>query len=469
MKKILYFIASLSIIISMAACQGNNKKATENEVTDTSFTGAKNEVVLMTLDPGHFHASLVQKNRVSQISPNAFVYAPEGPDVKRYLDRINDFNTREENPTDWKEEVYTGDDFLNKMLEQKPGNVVIISGNNAKKTTYINECVKAKLNVLADKPMIIEPEKYTTLKTSFDIAEKNNVLLYDIMTERYEITNILQKDISHIPEVFGELLNGSKEDPSIIKSSVHHWFKYVAGNPIKRPPWFFDESQQGDAIVDVTTHLADLVQLACMPQKIINYSDIQLLDAQRWTTPLALNQFTRVTNINEWPGYLERELQNDTLHVYANGAINYTINDIHTKVQVEWHYEAPEGGGDTHYSIMKGSKSNLIIRQGKEQDYKPELYIEMVEEQDADAFKATLQNAIEEKLGYDDIDVIKENDGLWRLEIPSHYRIGHEAHFTQVMEEYLQYLVDGKLPEWEKSYMIVKYKLTMEALKMARE
>ena len=461
-------IIPVIIMFLLAGCQGTDKNAEQRKGTVTSFTGADNEVVLMTLDPGHFHASLVQKNRVPQISPKAYVYAPEGPDVKRYLDRINDFNTREENPTDWEEEVYTGDDFFNRMIEEKPGNVVVISGNNAKKTTYINECVKASLNVLSDKPMVINPKKYNTLKTTFDVAEKNNVLLYDIMTERYEITNILQKDLSHIPGVFGKLLNGTKEDPSVVKISVHHWFKYVAGNPIKRPPWFFDESQQGEGVVDVTTHLVDLVQLACMPQKDIKYSDIQLLDAQRWTTPLALNQFTRITSIKEWPEYLKRELKNDTLHVYANGAINYTINDIHAKVQVEWHYEAPEGGGDTHYSIMKGSKSNLVIRQGKEQNYKPELYIELIEDQDADAFEATLQNAIEEKLGYDDIVVIKEKKGLWRLEIPEKYRIGHEAHFTQVMEKYLQYLVDGELPEWEKSYMIVKYNLTMEALKMAK-
>ena len=34
------------------------------------------------------------------------------------------------------------------------------------------------------------------------------------------------------------------------------------------------------------------------------------------------------------------------------------------------------GGGHTHYAIMKGSNANLIVRQGKEQGYKPALFVE---------------------------------------------------------------------------------------------
>jgi Fe-S cluster assembly scaffold protein SufB len=53
------------------------------------------------------------------------------------------------------------------------------------------------------------------------------------------------------------------------------------------------------------------------------------------------------------------------------------------------------------------------------------------------------------------------------LFIPDHYNNGHEAHFGQVTEKYLQYLIDGKLPEWEVPNMIVKYYTTIEGLKAA--
>ena len=63
----------------------------------------------------------------------------------------------------------------------------------------------------------------------------------------------------------------------------------------------------------------------------------------------------------------------------------------------------------------------------------------------------------------------KLSDKLWTVEIPSKYNVGHEAHFGQVTEAYLQYLKDGKLPDWEVPNMIVKYYTTTEGLKMAKK
>lgn len=53
------------------------------------------------------------------------------------------------------------------------------------------------------------------------------------------------------------------------------------------------------------------------------------------------------------------------------------------------------------------------------------------------------------------------------VEIPDIYKIGHEEHFKQVTEKYLQYLKDGKMPDWEVPNMIVKYYITTEGLKAA--
>lgn len=457
------FMPSLMAVMLVNCTNTGTKDSREKD------SGGDKEFMLMTLDPGHFHASLVQKEMVPGVSRKAYVFAPEGDDYQRHLNRIENFNNREENPTDWEETVYTGPDYLDKMLTEKPGNVVVIAGNNAKKTTYIKQCVSNGLNVLADKPMVIFPEKFPELEEAFRLADENDVLLYDIMTERYSITSIIQKELSRIPEVFGELKTGTPEEPACVKHSVHHWFKYVAGEPIKRPPWFFDESQQGEALVGVSTHLIDLIQWAVYPQEVLKKADIQLLDAKRWTTPLNLKKFKRITRLSEWPSYLEEELENGTLNVYANGELNYKLRDVHSKVIVEWHYEAPEGGGDTHYSIMRGTKSNLIIQQGEKENYVPELYVEMMAGMDAGEFENALRKAVKNQIGYDGLAIEKLKENYWKIEIPGKHREGHEAHFKRVLEKYLEYLKEGKLPEWEKSYMIVKYYLTTEALEMARD
>ena len=158
--------------------------------------GCGSPVRLITLDPGHFHAALVQKTMYPDVDPVVHVYAPGGEnagDLEEHLKRITGFNTRATDPTHWKEEVYAGSDYLEKMISQKRGNVVVISGNNRRKTDYILQSVRSGINVLADKPMAITPKDFETLKKAFAAAEKERVLLYDIMTERFEITTRLQR------------------------------------------------------------------------------------------------------------------------------------------------------------------------------------------------------------------------------------------------------------------------------------
>jgi predicted dehydrogenase len=394
------------------------------------------------------------------------VYAPEGNDLNDHLSKVEAYNRRQDNPTSWKEIVYRGDDFFAKMIEEKRGNVMITAGNNRKKTEYIKAAIEAGINVLADKPMAINVENFELLRQAFDAAQRNGVLLYDIMTERFEITTILQKEFSLLPEIFGVLEDGSPEQPSVTKESVHHFAKYVSGEALKRPAWFFDVEQQGEGIVDVTTHLVDLVQWECFPEQTIDYTtDICLISAKRWATELSREQFQQVTGLSEYPEYLTKDICNDTLLVYANGEINYRLKGKHAKIVVIWNYAAPEGAGDTHYSIMRGTKANLVIKQGAEQNYKPALYIEPLTNDAAFESALSAQFAkVQEK--YPGIELQKNESG-WEVQIPEKYRNGHEAHFGQVTERFLQYLIDGKLPEWETPNMIAKYYVTTQAVKQA--
>jgi len=459
-------VSRILIIISFIAyfsCSPTKKDDMKNELQKAPFQ-------LMTLDPGHFHAALVQKMTLDGVDAVVYVYAPEGSDVQDHLARIRGFNTRAENPTNWVEEVYYGPDFFEKMIHDKPGNIMVVSGNNAKKTDYIKKTVEAGINVLADKPMVITADKFDLLVEAFDLAKQNNVLLYDIMTERHEITTMIQKALSQVPEVFGTLEKGTLENPAVTKESVHHFFKYVSGNPIKRPAWFFDVSQQGEGIVDVNTHLVDLIQWECFPDQIIDYKkDIEVLTAKRWSTELTPSMFNRVTHLDGYPDYLKKDLIKDSvLNVYSNGEINYTLKGVHAKTSVIWNYEAPEGAMDTHYSIMRGTNANLIIQQGKDENYEPTLYVESVGKSSPENFLAALQKAVD---GFQDSYPgisIENTKGKIIVTIPAKYKNGHEAHFTQVTEKYLQYLKDGKLPEWEVPNMIAKYYTTTKAYEMSR-
>ena len=63
---------------------------------------------------------------------------------------------------------------------------------------------------------------------------------------------------------------------------------------------------------------------------------------------------------------------------------------------------------------------------------------------------------------------LRKQERHWHLLIPGSYRVGHEAHFSQVTEGYLQFLKEGKLPDWEVPNMIAKYYTTTKALELAK-
>ncbi|MCJ7465100.1 MAG: oxidoreductase [Maribacter sp.] len=426
------------------------------------------EVKLMVLDPGHFHAALVCKTMYTQVDTLIHVFAPEGPEVQDFLSKIASYNTRQDAPTAWKPKTYLGPDYFNTMVAQKPGNVVVIAGKNSKKIDYILEAVKAGLNVYADKPLVIDPQGFKKLKMAFEIAKKNDVLIYDIMTERFEVTTAMQKLFSTLPGIFGTLLNGTPNDPAISKESIHHFFKYVSGQPLVRPPWFFDVNEEGEGIVDVTTHLVDLVQWEAFPGQIIDTTNIEMIHAKRWPTVLSKTQFQNVTGLDDYPTYLNKELSKEGLKVFSNGEMLYKINGKYAKVSVIWNYEAPEGTGDTHFSIMRGTKSNLVIKQGKDEDFLPTLYVESQEGTDLEkSLQVAIANVI--NVRFPGTTAEKMSDSQWKITIPDTFKIGHEAHFAQVTQNYLKYLEKGNLPDWEVPNMIAKYYTTVAAYKMALE
>ncbi|MGE4585980.1 MAG: putative oxidoreductase C-terminal domain-containing protein [Mangrovibacterium sp.] len=453
--------------VMLYSCGGKQRAVPQEDAA--AFSGAKGEVKLMVLDPGHFHAALVQKTMYEQVDPTVYVYAPEGSDVQDHLAQIDGFNARSVNPTRWKNVVYTGADYLRRMLDERPGNVLVLSGNNAKKISYIKAAAGAGINIFADKPMVIDAEGFAMLEQAFQLAAEQGVLIYDIMTERYEITTVLQRELSMMPGIFGTLVDGSPEDPAITKESVHHIFKEVAGKAVTRPAWFFDTDQQGEGIVDVTTHLVDLIQWEAFPEQVLHKTDVEMLQARRWATELNPEQFLQVTRLDSFPSFLEKDVKDGKLEVFSNGEMIYRLKGKHARVSVIWNFQAPDGTGDMHYSVMRGTRCKLIVRQGAEENYRPSVYVQFTAEDAPETFGRELKQAVEHTLAdrYPGLELVQLEDRLWTVAVPDRYRLGHEAHFGQVTERYLEFLKAGKMPAWEVPNMITKYYTTIRAREMA--
>jgi predicted dehydrogenase len=428
-------------------------------------------VRFMTLDPGHFHAALVQKDMYPNVSPRVDVYAPLGPDLLGHLGRVAAFNLRADKPTAWKLEVHTGPDFLERMLREKPGNVVVISGRNNGKIDRIVASVGAGLNTLVDKPWILKSADLPKLEKVLADADAKGLVAYDIMTERFEITTILQRELVNDHETFGEPVAGTPDDPGVYMESVHYLMKMVSGVPNIRPAWFFDTAEQGEGLNDIGTHLVDLVQWTLFPEKPIDYrKDVKVLAAQRWPTVIPEADFARVTGEPKFPASIASHVHDGKLDYDCNTLVSYTVNGIHTTLNVIWDWEAPQGSGDRHFAVYRGSLARVEVRQTKSDGYRPEVYVVPNKKEDT----ARVLAAVRGKLGslqsaWPGV-AATERGGEIHLTIPDQFRVGHEAHFAQVTRNFLKYLGDRKtMPAWERPNMLSKYFVTTTGTELSHQ
>jgi predicted dehydrogenase len=319
--------------------------------------------------------------------------------------------------------------------------------------------VEGGLNVLADKPWILKSEDLPKLGAALDAADAKKLIAYDIMTERFEVTSLLQRALVNEKSVFGDMVPGTAAEPGVYMESVHHLMKTVAGAPSLRPAWFFDVAEQGEGLSDVGTHLVDLVQWTIFPEQMLDYrKDIQILDGKRWPTVLTKTDFQRVTGAPDFPSYLAGSVKGDKLDYFCNNMVAYTLRGVAVKLDVLWRFEAPAGTGDTHFAVYRGTKSRVEVRQGKVENFRPELYVVPA----SAAAKAELAAALKAKV--DALQTqwpgvsVEDSGKEFKLSIPDKYRVGHEAHFGQVATQYFGYLKDPKaLPAWEKPFMLAKY------------
>jgi predicted dehydrogenase len=427
------------------------------------------DIRFITLDPGHFHAALVQKEMYPGVARQVHVYAPLGPDLIDHLGRVARFNLRAENPTAWELEIHTGPDFLERMLRDRPGNAVVVSGRNRGKIDKVQSSLDAGLHALVDKPWILEAGDLPKLQRALDGAEERKLVALDIMTERFEVTSQLQRELVNDPAVFGRLLPGSEAEPAVYMESVHYLKKMVAGAPNPRPVWFFDTEQQGEGLNDIGTHLVDLAQWTLFPDQALDYrKDVRMLRAQRWPTLIPRAEFRGVTR-EDFPADLAPRVKGDTLEYFCNTLVSYTLRGAHVMLDVIWDWEAAPGAGDSHYAYYRGSRAQVEVRQGAAEKHRPELYVVPSTAGD----KAAILAAVQRKLGslqaqYPGADVVDLGPEL-RVTIPDRLRVGHEEHFAQVAQRFLSYVRDrATLPSWERPNMLAKYYVTTEGTALAR-
>ncbi|HKA00430.1 MAG TPA: putative oxidoreductase C-terminal domain-containing protein [Candidatus Solibacter sp.] len=397
------------------------------------MTRRRNRLVIE--EPGHFHATLVQKEMYPWLERRVSVYATLGPELIEYLSRVERFNSRDENPTAWDLDIHTSDDPMREMVRDRAGDIVVFTGRNRGKIDKILAALRAEFHVLADKPWIISSSDLPKLDQALSIAKAKDLAAYDIMTERYEVTSQLQRELVNTPEVFGKVT-------AVAARSVHNIMKVVAGVPLRRPPWFFDIAEYGEGLADVGTHVVDLVQWTAFADQAIDYHrDIELIQAKRWPLVLSREQFRSVTG--EDPGV-------DQLEYFCNNLVAYRLCGVPVAMEITWEWEAPPGQGDIYEASFEGTRSRIDVRH----EVRPEVWVTPAAEGVAEALERRVAELQTRWPGL----AIERSGDEFRLGVPEQYRVGHEAHFAQVTNAFSKYVKSpGSMPAWETPGMMAKY------------
>lgn len=414
------------------------------------------QLCMTVIDPGHFHASLLQKNRLEGVSDTVRVFAPAGKELDAYISAVESFNSREKNPTSWVLDIHDGKDWLKEIPAAGKGEFAVLAGNNARKTEYISECIRLGYNVLADKPMAVTEADYEKLAGAYGTAREKCLIICDIMTERYDVLNRITKSIMSDDELFG------KVDGKIRIEDIHYFCKYVSGKPLIRPEWYFDVEQQGYGIADVTTHFIDLIFWECIPGRAIRREDVGKISASMFPTIITEREYRTVTGASEFPAFLHKYIRNGRLEVQSNGTLNFETCGIPVEIVVKWNYSPAKGASDSFRQVIPGTRSQIEIVQDKKTGYRRELYLRIPSESLAKAAENFL------KAEYPATSLVHQRGNLYLVQIPDSERLPHEEHFNRVGEAFTSFIRNGDIPEWETENTLTKYYITTQAVETAR-
>jgi predicted dehydrogenase len=425
---------------------------------------------LAFLDPGHFHAALTLGERHPGVRDELVVHAPKGPELDDFLGLVDGFNRRRERPTAWRVTVRAGAGSLERLIAERPGDVVVLAGRNDRKPAMIRRLHDAGFHVLADKPWMAGPDGLDDLRhvLAAPPAGAGRPLAVELMSGRHEITAILAARVLREPDVFGGFADDGDGEPGIGIASVHHLEKTVDGRPLRRPPWFFDVRVQGDGIADIPTHMVDQAQrLVRAAAAADDAPRLELLGARTWSTPVPRALFARVTGRPGFPPELAPVVTGSELAYRGNAALAFRAGPVRVALDTRWELSVPPGGGDTHRSVIRGTRSLVCVEQGPATGFRRRLSVEPRAE--PARVRAALERALAAWQGsYPGLALVPAAPG-WEIRVPPALDTGHERHFPLVLAEFLTLVESGRMLPRLAADTLAKYTLLAQAAAGARQ
>jgi predicted dehydrogenase len=341
---------------------------------------------------------------------------------------------------------------------------VILAGRNDRKMAMMRRLHDAGFHVLADKPWLAGPDGLEDLRHTV----AGGPLAVEIMTGRHEITSRVTRKLVGETEVFGGFGEEDAGKPAIEISGVHHLEKMVNGAPLRRPVWYFDVRVQGDGIADIPTHMVDQVQrlVAAASKAAAPRPGLELIAARCWATQVPRSLFARVTGRPDFPDELGEVVAGEELSYRSNAELSFRLGTVTAALDTRWDLSEPPGGGDTHRSVIRGTRVEIRVDQSAATHFRRRLSV--VPRREASQTKAALERAITKWHGEYPGLALSEGSSGWEIKVPRALASGHESHFPLVLADFLALVERGNWPPGLASDTLAKYTLLARASVEAR-
>ena len=227
--------------------------------------------------------------------------------------------------------------------------------------------------------------------------------------------------------------------------------------------WYFDVRVQGDGIADIPTHMVDQVQrlVAAASGAAAPPSRLELIAARRWATRVPRALFARVTGRPDFPSELAEAVAGSELAYRCNAELSLRLGAVTAALATRWDLSEPSGGGDTHRSVIRGTRAEIRVDQGAATDYRRRLLV--VPRGEATQIRAALGRALAKWQDEFPGLAVSEAGSGWEISAPPALTSGHESHFPLVLADFLALVEGGRWPPGLAADTLAKYTLLAHA------
>jgi hypothetical protein len=159
-------------------------------------------------------------------------------------------------------------------------------------------------------------------------------------------------------------------------------------------------------------------------------------------------------------------MKGDELAYRANAELAFRLGAVTAALDTRWDLSAPPGGGDTHRSVIRGTRAEILVEQHEGTGFRRRLSV--VPLGDGDGVRAALANAVAAwQTAHPGLDVLAAG-ATCEIRVPRSLEVGHEAHFPLMLADFLALVEGGRMPPDLASATLAKYTLLAQAAVAAR-